>query len=68
MHKKTAPYFVHYGEPEKIEKSFAFNVDIFSSIEKSRKVLTLMADLCIIIFVAVGIKDKYQCRGVAQLG
>jgi hypothetical protein len=29
MHKKTAPSFVHYGEPEKIEKSFAFNVDIF---------------------------------------
>lgn len=29
MHKKTAPLFVHYGEPEKIEKSFAFNVDIF---------------------------------------
>lgn len=30
MHKKTAPSFVHYGEPEKIEKSFAFNVDIFN--------------------------------------
>ena len=30
MHKKTAPSFVHYGEPEKIEKSFAFNVDIFT--------------------------------------
>lgn len=30
MHKKTALYFVHYGESEKIEKSFAFNVDIFS--------------------------------------
>lgn len=29
MHKKTALSFVHYGEPEKIEKSFAFNVDIF---------------------------------------
>ncbi len=29
MHKKTAPLFVHYGEPEKIKKSFAFNVDIF---------------------------------------
>ncbi len=30
MHKKTALSFVHYGELEKIEKSFAFNVDIFS--------------------------------------
>ena len=30
MHKKTAPLFVHYGEPEKIKKSFAFNVDIFT--------------------------------------
>lgn len=30
MHKKTALSFVHYGEPEKIEKSFAFNVDIFT--------------------------------------
>lgn len=29
MHKKTALSFVHYGELEKIEKSFAFNVDIF---------------------------------------
>lgn len=29
MHKKTALYFVHYEESEKIEKSFAFNVDIF---------------------------------------
>lgn len=33
MHKKTAPSFVHYGEPEKIEKSFAFNVDIFSFMQ-----------------------------------
>lgn len=31
MHKKTALYFVHYGESEKIEKSFAFNVDIFKN-------------------------------------
>lgn len=30
MHKKTAPIFVHYGELEKIKKSFAFNVDIFT--------------------------------------
>ena len=40
MHKKTAPSFVHYGEPEKIEKSFAFNVDIFilaGSVKKSLK-------------------------------
>ncbi len=34
MHKKTAPLFVHYGEPEKIEKSFAFNVDIFKQLVK----------------------------------
>lgn len=40
MHKKTAPSFVHYGEPEKIEKSFAFNVDIFKEKEKCRKSLT----------------------------
>ena len=32
MHKKTTPSFVHYGEPEKIEKSFAFNVDIFRKL------------------------------------
>lgn len=34
MHKKTAPLFVHYGEPEKIKKSFAFNVDIFTFHKK----------------------------------
>jgi len=39
MHKKTAPSFVHYGEPEKIEKSFAFNVDIFISYVNATKVL-----------------------------
>lgn len=40
MHKKTAPYFVHYGEPEKIEKSFAFNVDIFIGHFWNKKMLT----------------------------
>ena len=40
MHKKTAPSFVHYGEPEKIEKSFAFNVDIFSGDVAARFHLT----------------------------
>lgn len=36
MHKKTALSFVHYGEPEKIEKSFAFNVDIFNFFPRHR--------------------------------
>lgn len=40
MHKKTALYFVHYGESEKIEKSFAFNVDIFSPYTSWSKDLT----------------------------
>lgn len=40
MHKKTAPSFVHYGEPEKIEKSFAFNVDIFIQAMQAKKDLT----------------------------
>ncbi len=44
MHKKTAPLFVHYGEPEKIKKSFAFNVDIFKNCEKSIKSLTNRAN------------------------
>ena len=39
MHKKTAPSFVHYGEPEKIEKSFAFNVDIFNYMKIAKKCL-----------------------------
>lgn len=39
MHKKTAPLFVHYGEPEKIKKSFAFNVDIFSLSLQRKKAL-----------------------------
>lgn len=41
MHKKTAPSFVHYGEPEKIEKSFAFNVDIFKIKVDAKNLLTL---------------------------
>lgn len=41
MHKKTAPSFVHYGEPEKIEKSFAFNVDIFTIVNCIKKKLTI---------------------------
>lgn len=50
MHKKTAPLFVHYGEPEKIKKSFAFNVDIFNA--------------CLAVFVAIfaykfALKGKY---------
>lgn len=40
MHKKTALSFVHYGEPEKIEKSFAFNVDIFIHVCLYTKFLT----------------------------
>lgn len=40
MHKKTAPSFVHYGEPEKIEKSFAFNVDIFINKKRYNLLLT----------------------------
>ena len=39
MHKKTAPLFVHYGEPEKIKKSFAFNVDIFTLAYKQELLL-----------------------------
>ena len=50
MHKKTAPSFVHYGEPEKIEKSFAFNVDIFKKIEAARKDLPYQV-LCIILYL-----------------
>lgn len=40
MHKKTAPLFVHYGEPEKIKKSFAFNVDIFTGFDKGKLLFT----------------------------
>ncbi len=41
MHKKTAPLFVHYGEPEKIKKSFAFNDDIFKGFEFTRFFLNI---------------------------
>ena len=41
MHKKTAPSFVHYGELEKIEKSFAFNVDIFMEMRKNIKTIAI---------------------------
>ena len=41
MHKKTAPLFVHYGEPEKIKKSFAFNVDIFKMASFFEKILKI---------------------------
>lgn len=44
MHKKTAPSFVHYGEPEKIEKSFAFNVDIFKCKIVVKKLLLFAGD------------------------
>ena len=46
MHKKTAPLFVHYGEPEKIKKSFAFNVDIFKAADDGKKQLTTKDKLC----------------------
>ena len=49
MHKKTAPSFVHYGEPEKIEKSFAFNVDIFKQKELVKIILTKAKGVCIIV-------------------
>ncbi len=48
MHKKTAPLFVHYGEPEKIKKSFAFNVDIFSLLFCVKKYWTNHWDFSII--------------------
>ena len=48
MHKKTAPLFVHYGEPEKIKKSFAFNVDIFS-LSLQRKKHFLFPTICDIL-------------------
>ncbi len=48
MHKKTAPFFVHYGEPEKIEKSFAFNVDIFMRKTVSLYLLKVSAKYTII--------------------
>lgn len=57
MHKKTAPSFVHYGEPEKIEKSFAFNVDIFSEKRKTKKELT-RAYVCVILFECVEAHNK----------
>ena len=51
MHKKTAPLFVHYGEPEKIKKSFAFNVDIFTRREKQKK--NWQERMCVLFFLSV---------------
>lgn len=45
MHKKTALSFVHYGELEKIEKSFAFNVDIFKIAKFCKKWLTYVPNV-----------------------
>lgn len=53
MHKKTAPLFVHYGEPEKIKKSFAFNVDIFTAERHEIFSLKIVDKQCRIIQVTV---------------
>lgn len=67
MHKKTAPSFVHYGEPEKIEKSFAFNVDIFISEKFLKLVLTIIGEDDIVYIVAGDTNETKQHRSKDSL-
>lgn len=70
MHKKTAPYFVHYGEPEKIEKSFAFNVDIFILCFDGKLLLTLKVQYAILEFHRLSdgyLFCKEKCKKVEKV-
>ena len=66
MHKKTAPLFVHYGEPEKIKKSFAFNVDIFNIPGNYKEGLHFLLESSMIIHVNK-IRKKFFGAGCNSL-